>query len=278
MISLELYNDDCVDRLAKMDPESIDLVVTSPPYDNLRSYNDSLDWNFETFTKVADGLFNVLKDGGVVVWIVNDATINGSETGTSFKQALYFKEIGFNLHDTMIYHKKSLAFPESNRYYPCYEYMFIFSKGKPKTTNLIKDRINAKAGQVMTNTERQIDGSIKMSNGAKLGRRHKKYGVRFNIWSYGTGYGKSAKNPIAFEHPAIFPLDLAKDHIISWSNPDDIVLDPFMGSGTTAVACLQTDRRFIGIEKEKEYFDLAVRRINDAKIQRKLTDYYGEER
>ena len=245
-------------------------MVTSPPYDNLRTYNDSLDWKFETFTKVANGLFNVVKNGGVVVWIVNDATVNGSETGTSFRQALYFKELGFNLHDTMIYHKKGLTFPETTRYYPCWEYMFILSKGKPNTTNLLKDRINKKAGKKVQSTNRQKDGKIFISNGTKQGRIHQKYGVRFNIWSYGTGYGKSAKNPIAFEHPAIFPLQLAKDHILSWSNPNDVVLDCFMGSGTTGVACLQTNRNFIGIEKEEKYYALAKRRIREANEQRVL--------
>ncbi len=272
MSEVKLFQGDCLKVMQDLidDDVKVDLVVTSPPYDNLRTYNDSLNWDFDIFKQVADKLYQIVKDGGVIVWVVNDATINGSETGTSFRQALYFKEIGFNLHDTMIYHKKGMRFPESNRYYPSFEYMFILSKGKPKTTNLLKDRINRKAGQKMTNTERQVDGSIRMSNGAKLGRKHEKYGVRFNIWSYGTGYGKSAKNPIAFEHPAIFPLDLAKEHLLSWSNPNDNVLDCFMGSGTTGVACLQTNRNFIGIELEPKYYEIAKKRINEAKAQRRL--------
>lgn len=267
---MELINGDCLEVLPTLERESIDLVVTSPPYDNLRNYNKELDWNFDIFKQIANELYGIIKDGGVVVWIVNDATINGSETGTSFRQALYFKEIGFRLHDTMIYHKNSMTFPENNRYYPCFEYMFVLSKGKPKTTNLLKDRKNKTKGYLICNTERQRDGSRKQSNGHKVGRRIKDYGVRFNIWQYEQGYGKSAKNPIAFEHPAIFPLDLAKDHILSWSNPNDTVLDCFMGSGTTGVACLQTNRNFIGIEKVEKYYDIAKQRINEANEQKKL--------
>ena len=264
-MSIQLIQGDCIEEMQKLidNGVKVDLVVTSPPYDNLRTYNGSLNWNFDIFKQVADKLYDVVTDGGVVVWIVNDATINGSETGTSFRQALYFKEIGFRLHDTMIYRKKGTSFPEVNRYYPIFEYMFILSKGKPKTTNLLKDRINKIAGQKVTNHERQRDGSITISNGKKLGRVHEKYGVRFNIWEYGTGWGQSAKNPIAFEHPAIFPLDLAKDHILSWSNPNDTVLDCFMGSGTTGVACLQTDRNFIGIELEPKYYKIAQERCKE---------------
>ena len=146
--------------------------------------------------------------------------------------------------------------------------MFILSKGKPKTTNLLKDRLNKIAGEKITSTTfRNKDGQLFEGTGSKNNRRIKKWGVRFNIWSYETGFRKSAKNPIAHKHPAIFPLQLAKDHILSWSNPNDTVLDCFMGSGTTGVACLQTNRNFIGIEKVEKYYDIAKQRINEAKTQ-----------
>jgi len=261
----KLIQGDCIDQMQRLieDNVKVDLVVTSPPYDNLRTYNDSLNWNFDIFKQVADKLYQIVTDGGVVVWIVNDATINGSETGTSFRQALYFKEIGFNLHDTMIYQKDGLSYPSNVRYYSSFEYMFVLSKGKPKSINLIEDRENRKGGELITSTFRQPDGTLKQSNGKKLKKRIKPKGVRYNIWKYGTGYGKSAKNPIAFEHPAIFPLDLAKDHILSWSNPNDTVLDCFMGSGTTGVACLQTNRNFIGIELDKDYYQIAQERCKN---------------
>ncbi len=259
---IKLIHGDCRDVLKDLINNNIliDLTVTSPPYDNLRNYDDSLEWNFDIFKEVADLLYQITVDGGVVVWIVNDATINGSETGTSFKQALYFKEIGFRLHDTMIYQKPQISFPEQNRYYPCFEYMFILSKGKPKTVNLIKDRINKMGGQTFGTTERQIDGSLKKSKGAVTKRKIKKRGVRHNIWVIDGGKYKSSKNPIAHQHPAIFPEQLAKDHIISWSNPNDLVLDCFMGSGTVGVACQELGRDFIGIDKVEEYVNIAKER------------------
>ena len=272
MSEYELLLGDCIIKMQELidDGVKVDLVVTSPPYDNLRTYNDSLNWDFDIFKQVANKLYQIVKDGGVIVWVVNDATINGSETGTSFRQALYFKEIGFRLHDTMIYKKKGIPFPESVRYYPCFEYMFVLSKGKPKTINLIQDRINKWGGSTITGTMRQPDGSFRIGTGRKEKRKIKEMGVRHNVWEYTVGKGNSAKNPIAFEHPAIFPLQLAKDHILSWSNPNDTVLDCFMGSGTTGVACLQTNRNFIGIEKVEKYFKIAEQRINEAKAQRRL--------
>lgn len=258
---MRLIHGDCIEEMQKLidDGVQVDLTVTSPPYDNLRNYNNSLNWDFDVFKQVANKLYNITTDGGVVVWIVNDATINGSETGTSFKQALYFKEIGFRLHDTMIYKKTGIPFPEINRYYPCFEYMFVLSKGKPKTYNLIQDKHNTSKGQLISNTERQVDGSMKQSSGRKKGRRMKEKGVRTNIWEYKTG-SNSSKNPIAFQHPATFPLELAKDHIISWSNEGDLVLDCFMGSGTTGVACQELNREFIGIEIEEKYYNIAKER------------------
>ena len=261
----KLIQGDCIDQMQRLieDNVKVDLVVTSPPYDNLRTYNDSLNWNFDIFKQVADKLYQIVTDGGVVVWIVNDATINGSETGTSFKQALYFKEIGFNLHDTMIYQKEGISYPSSVRYYSCFEYMFILSKGKPKSINLIQDRPNKKGGDLITSTQRQPDGSIRDSTAKRVKRKIKPIGVRYNIWQYGVGYMKSTKDKIAFQHPAIFPLKLAQDHIISWSNPNDLVLDPFMGSGTTGVACINTNRQFIGIELDKDYYQIAQERCKN---------------
>ena len=267
---MRLILDDCRNALHQLIDEGVrvDLTVTSPPYDNLRNYNDSLDWNFDIFKQVADLLYEITSDNGVVVWVVNDATINGSETGTSFRQALYFKHIGFRLHDTMIYQKNGVPFPESVRYYPVFEYMFVLSKGKPKSINLLKDRRNNTFGEKICNTERQIDGSLKKSNGAKKNKQIGEYGVRFNVWKYDVGKGKSSKNPLVFNHPAIFPLDLAKDHILSWTNPNDLVLDPMMGSGTTGVACQELGRDFIGIEKVEKYYNIAKSRMNN--VQTKL--------
>lgn len=236
----------------------VDLTVTSPPYDNLRRYNDTVVWNFEKFKEIAKELFRITKPGGVVVWVVGDATIKGSETGTSFRQALYFKEIGFNLHDTMIYQKDACPFPETNRYYPAFEYMFVLSKGKPKTVNLIMDKPNKRYGEkVASSTQRQPDGkTVKVSaNKTDPTRTVKKFGVRTNVWQYSPGYNKSTKDKYAYKHPAIFPEQLAEDHIISWSNEGDIVLDPMCGSGTTCKMAWLNKRNFIGVDISEEYIN-----------------------
>ena len=250
---------DCLERMKEIPDGSIDLTVTSPPYDNLRTYAGTLEWNFDIFKQVANELYRITKDGGVVVWVVGDATVKGSETGTSFRQALYFKEVGFNLHDTMIYAKDAIAFPDSNRYQQCFEYMFVFSKGKPKHLNLIKDRQNKSFGRKVTGTERQKDGSTKKA--ACHGSEIKKYGTRWNIWETRTEKGGKIK------HPAVFPESLANDHIISWSNGGDIVFDPFMGSGTTGKMAILNNRKFIGIEKVPEYFDIGVKRMQESTMK-----------
>lgn len=272
MIDLRLG--DCLEVMKTIPDDSIDLTVTSPPYDNLRTYNG---YTFD-FENTAKELYRITKKGGVVVWVVGDATIKGSETGTSFKQALYFKEIGFNLHDTMIYKKMGVPFPEFNRYYPSFEYMFVLSKGKPKTNNLIKDRKNIHFGATLDRLKhgRQKDGSLKQSSCYGQKRKIEEYGVRYNIWEYSNAPSNGTKDKIAYKHPATFPEKLAQDHIISWSNENDLVLDPFMGSGTTGKMCKLLNRNFIGIEISKEYLDIAKERIENTIIQPELD--FKEER
>lgn len=248
----QIYNEDCLETMARMSDGFIDLTVTSPPYDDLRTYNG---YSFE-FEKVAQELYRITKQGGVVVWVVGDATIKGSETGTSFKQALYFKECGFNLHDTMIYHKNNYIPLSHNRYEQAWEYMFVLSKGKPSTFHPIK-RKNRQVGQIKGGTFRQ-DKDIQ-------GKRHKDIGVAeesimSNIWSYDVGMNNSSKDKIAFLHSAIFPEKLAADHIQSWSNAGDIVYDPFLGSGTTAKMAQYLRRHYIGSEISREYCEIAEKR------------------
>src|SRR5690625_1738228 len=236
---------------------SIDLTVTSPPYDNLRTYN-GFKWDFES---LAQELFRVTKDGGVVVWVVNDATVRGSETGTSFRQALYFKEIGFRLHDTMIYHKNGGMPYHHNRYQPSFEYMFVLSKGKPKTFNVIRVP-SIHGGTRISTSQREIDGTLRKGSMHGEIRPNDKY--KDNVWTFDVGYMKTTKDVIAYEHPAIFPEKLAEDHIISWSNPGDIIFDPFVGSGTTAKMAALNDRHYIGIDISEEYCELARKRVSEA--------------
>src|SRR5574344_574037 len=237
--------------------KSIDLTVTSPPYDDLREYNSVLD-----FEKIIKELYRITKDGGVVVWVVGDKVTNGSKSLSSYKQAILFNEIGFNVYDVIIYEKTSPSAPHKRRYFNSFEYMFIFSKGKPKTINLLKDRKNKYGGSCTgIITKREKDGTLTKKENKTINE----YGTRTNIWSYAVGNNKSTTDKIAFKHPAIFPEKLAQDHILSWSNQNDIVLDCFMGSGTTGKMCKKLNRNFIGIELSQEYYDIAVRRINEAK-------------
>ena len=247
---------DCLEIMPTFPDKSIDMTITSPPYDNLRTYGGSLEWGEHIWKPIIAELFRLTKDGGVVVWVVADATVKGSETGTSFKQALYFKEIGFNLHDTMIYEKPALSFPDKNRYYQAFEYMFVLSKGKPKAFHQICDRTNKTAGSTVHGTERNPDGST--AHKCCLGNVTPLVGARFNIWRI-PNPGKAGN-----EHPATFPMQLATDHILSWSNPGDTILDPFAGSGTTGVACINTGRDFIGIELLPKYYEIATARIEKA--------------
>lgn len=249
MIELNnIYNMDCLEGLKLLDDESIDLTVTSPPYDDLRTYN-GYKWDFEN---VAKELYRVTKNGGVVVWIVGDATKNGSESGTSFKQALFFKEIGFNLHDTMIWEKTGML-PTQDRYYNIFEYMFIFSKGKPKTMNFICDHKTTAGGRVQKKDACINKGKQKDGVGTFV---RNEYSRRPNIWRIPIGKNKETQG-----HPAPFPEQLARDHIISWSNEGDIVCDTFMGSGTTAKMAILNGRAYIGFEISKEYCEIAKQRI-----------------
>lgn len=246
-----------LDTMSRMPDNFIDLTVTSPPYDNLRNYNG---YTFD-FENTAKELYRVTKQGGVVVWVVGDATINGSETGTSFKQALYFMQCGFNLHDTMIYEKNGSTYPSTNKYYQVFEYMFILSKGKPNTFNPIEDRKNRWFGQKWSKgvTRRNVDGELTFQNWKNT--TDKQFGIRNNIWKINGGNGFSSSDEIAYEHPAIFPEQLAKDHIFSWSNEGDIVYDPFGGSGTVAKMSHLLKRKWILSEISKEYCEIAEKRI-----------------
>ena len=242
---------DCLEVMKGLPDKCIDLTVTSPPYDNLRTYNGF----FFDFEGIAKELYRITKDGGVVVWVVGDATINGSETGTSFRQALYFRDVvGFRLHDTMIYEKSGGgAVGSIYSYWQNFEYMFVFTKGKLRTFNPIEDRPNKVSGteKVEDVGRRSVDGTRKPPRKVK----RKPYGKRFNLWRYGSSRNETG-------HPAIFPEQLANDHIISWSNPGDLVLDPFVGSGTTAKMALLNGRNYIGVDISEEYCEIARKRIS----------------
>lgn len=248
---------DCVEGMKLLDEGCIDLTVTSPPYGNLRDYKGyKLD-----LADVILELYRVTKPGGVVVWVVGDETTDGNESGESFRQALYFKDIGFKLHDTMIYQKKGFSNPSKTRYHQNFEYMFVFCKGKLKTFNPIKDRKNNNTSSWGKTSIRQVDGSIKVVGKREFGE----YGMRMNVWQIHAGSGFGSKDTVVKKHPASFPEQLANDHIISWSNPGDLVLDPFMGSGTTAKMAVRNMRDWLGFEISSEYCDIIKERLKAEK-------------
>jgi len=246
-----LYLGDCLDILPTLDP--VDAVVTSPPYDDLRQYGDGhhpFEWR-----RYIEPISATVGVGAVLVWNVADGVCGGSETGTSFRQALAFMDAGLRLHDTMLYLKTNVNFPDAVRYENGFEYMFVFSNGAPSTFNPIKDRPNKYAGLAMHGTDRQRDGSLKPISG--LGKLVNRHGKRFNWWFL-------TNNQPDHGHPAPMPYQMAFDHITSWTNEAETILDPFMGSGTTGVACAKLGRKFIGIELDPGYFDIACERIQKA--------------
>lgn len=263
---VKLIQGDCLEAMKTLPDKSIDLTVTSPPYDNLRSYNGNIDqWCFEKFQEIVKELYRITKDGGVIVWIVGDSTINGSETGTSFKQALYFKEIGFNIHDTMIWEKPN-PMPRDTRiprYWQAFEYMFVFSKGKPLHFTFLRE--NTKSSRISQfhqrtdNDEFRDDRKDKTKNNIV-----QKTKPLSNVWTINSCVSNTERTG----HPAQFPEKLAADHIISWSNEGDTVLDPFMGSGTTGKMAVLNNRNFVGIELDEDYFKIASERIHNCKTQK----------
>lgn len=263
-MSLELnkiYNIDNVQGCRSLESGSVDLVVTSPPYDNLRKYKGFC-FDFENLVKE---LFRVVKLGGVVVWIVNDATIDGSETGSSFRQALGFIDAGFDLHDTMIWCKDGGGACGSNKAYTQnFEYMFVFSKGQPKTVNLIKDKVNKSYNPNGNNRVKVAYGTSRcnaeVENNTKREIEVQEFSRRNNWWVL-----TPTQQEGSYFHPAVFPEKLVRDHIISWSNEGDVVLDPFMGSGTTAKVARAFNRKYIGFEISKEYCELANKRLLDTR-------------
>lgn len=239
--------------MAQLGKDTVDLTVTSPPYDDMRNYNG---YSFD-FERVARGLFYVTKIGGTVVWVVTDGTKDGNESGTSFKQALYFKSIGFNLLDTMIYNKGAQGGAKGSKY--CYtqsfEYMFVFTKGKVKTWNLLKDRENKYVKTGKSSMRKKNGNTVEFEAKGNI------LSKRTNVWDIRGGYMVGSPDKIAFEHPATFPESLAEDHILTWSNEGDLVLDPFCGSGTTAKMALLNKRNYVGFDSSQTYVDLSNNRI-----------------
>jgi DNA modification methylase len=256
----EIYCMDCTEGMKKLPDNSIDLVVTSPPYDNLRNYNG---YKFH-LEQIAEQLFRIIKKGGIVVWVVGDKIKNGNKSLTSFKQAIHFQNIGFNVHDVMIYRKKNTPFMRSNAYTNCFEFMYVFAKGKPNTFNPLKTK-TIRNGREKLAVNKGPDGVNK-----KVWGELKKEKTLTNIWDYAVGLHGSTSDKIAFKHTAIFPEKLAVDHILSWTNEGDIVFDPMCGSGTTCKMAAVNNRAFIGMDISEEYCNITKERLKIANSQQNL--------
>lgn len=270
----QIIHGDNVEVLKTFPDSCIDLTVTSPPYDILdedwkvidgqRKYR-GYSWNFP---ELAKQLYRVTQTGGVVVWVVNDMVKDGSEQGIPFRQALYFKSIGFRIHDTMIYEKANYFMnSETNRYTQVFEYMFVFSKGAPKTHNIIYDIKTKTHGVTYKSRHTDKNSDELYYDKVKTVKPNRK---RTNIWAFNVGYMQSSDDKVSFEHPAIFPEDIPEGHITTWSNEGDVILDPFAGSGTTLKAAEKLNRRWVGIEISKEYIEIANKRLAPLMNQSRL--------
>ena len=231
---------------------TFDLTVTSPPYEDLRNYNG---FSFDA-EKMLEAIYRVTKSGGVCVWVVGDR-IKVERSLVSFKHALIAREVGFQIHDVMIYQKKNTPFMRANSYTNCYEFMFVFSKGKPKTFNPLM------TPTVRNGWEKGVTNKGPDAVNRKVPIKLKKEKVKTNIWSYAVGLGGSTSDRFAFEHPAIFPEQLAADHILSWTNRGDIVLDPMCGSGTSCKMAKMHGRNFVGIDISADYIEISKRRLKE---------------
>lgn len=247
----DIYNVNCLEGMKKLPDECIDLVVTSPPYDDLRNYKG---YAFD-FEDIARELYRIMKKTGVVVWVVGDRIKDGNRSLTSFRQCLFFQEIGFKVHDVMIYRKKNTPFMRSNAYTNCYEFMFVLAKDKVTTFNPLKTG-TARHGYERLVANKKADGI----NNKVLGKLNEEKTLT-NIWDYAVGLGGSTNDKIAFKHPAIFPEKLAQDHILSWTNEGDMVFDPMAGSGTTCKMAKLNGRNFLGMEISPEYTQIAKERL-----------------
>ena len=253
----KLITGDAVRYLKSVGTEFVDLTVTSPPYDDLRDYNG---YKFDAKSMLSS-ILKATRPGGVCVWVVGER-INGGRSLTSFEHAFIGRDVGWTVHDVMIYQKKNTPFMRSNAYTNCYELMLVFSKGKPKTFNQLTEPTK-RSGWETAVYGKGADGDNSKRRAIEL----KKQKTRTNIWQYAVGLGGTTSDRIAFQHPAVFPEGLARDHILSWSNPSDLVLDPMCGSGTTCKMAQEAGRNWLGIDISEEYISIAKQRLANMTLE-----------
>ncbi len=254
----QIHCRDAVAGMRELTHDFIPLTVTSPPYDDLRGYGGHR-FDQRAFEAVADELWRVTMPGGVVVWVVADQ-IDGGYSGTSFRQALHFQEAGFRIHDILIMARSGGRWCGGNRY-GIVEFAFVFSKGRPRSVHLIRDRDNKHAGLLRRFKARMLDGRLRYAPRAKPVAVK---GVRGPVWECHAGFQKTTRDRYAYVHPALMPEDMARDLIVSWSRPGDLVFDPMAGAATTCKMALLNHRHYLGFEVHEPYYRLAVRRMQDA--------------
>ena len=252
---------DCIEGMRALPDACIPMTLTSPPYDSIRDYGGH-EWSPKVFRAVAEELYRVTTPGGVVVWVVQDQVLDGRESGTFSRQRLYFEEVGFGVYSTMIMVSNGFRLPQGRRYVNQYQYAVVLSKGRPRSVTLLRDRPNSTAGESSKGKVRSRDGVLSLRRYSD--RVVAEYGRRSNVWIYDVGWAKSTGDDYAFEHPAVMSEKMAEDHILSWSKPGDFVFDPFLGSGTTCKMALLNDRHYLGFEVHRPFYQVAVRRMQDA--------------
>lgn len=262
----KIHHFDAVVGLRLLPADCIDLTLTSPPYDWIRDYNGTFDPAKFPFVRIAEELYRITAPGGVVLWITRDQQQDCCESGTSAKQMLYFKNIGFNVQ-TMIVDSISAR---HRRY--CYgmppQFCFVLSKGRPKAFHPIRDKPNTEPGRIKSWSARNRDGRIRKGKPKEI----PKYGRRSHIWLYPTGFGLVSDDPLPRNAPAPMVETVAGDLMLSYSNPGDLILDPMAGLGTTGKVAVKLNRQFIGFERVRKYCDVANDRVRQAFEQKGKDD------
>ncbi|MBY0522788.1 MAG: site-specific DNA-methyltransferase [Gemmataceae bacterium] len=254
----QIVHCDCIEGIGALPDACIPLTVTSPPYDAMRDYGGT---KFQ-FEPIATELARVTMPGGVIVWVVQDQIVDGFESGTSARQRLFFETVGMNVHGTVIMAMKGCRYPRKQRYGQQFHYAFVLSKGKPRVVKVLQDKPNSAVGAVVANSRRFRNGDLTTTMKPK---RIGPYGLRGNVWLIDAGNGRTTKDRFAYEHPALMPEGMAEDHILSWSQPGDLVFDPMCGAATTCKMALLNHRKYLGMEVHQPYWELACKRMELAK-------------
>lgn len=246
---------ECVEGMEMLPDDCVDLVVTSPPYDAVRKYNG---FAFDLHQTGAQ-IHRVLKDGGIAAMVIQDQTKDFGKSLTSFRTIIdWCDSFGFKLFECVIYRKNgSEGAWWKHRFRVDHEYIPLFLKGdRPAYFDKQPLRVPSKhGGKVMSGSgNRRTDGA---TNGT-VRREINATKCRGTIWNY---LMAGDKNPLKRKHPAVFPDAIPSDLIQCFCPPGGIVLDPFIGSGSTAVQALKHERHFIGFDISQEYCDLCNQRL-----------------